>query len=61
MWLAAVLACGPGAVLSHLAAARLWGMRTPRGETSLHVTLVAGRARPPRITIHRTAHLGPPT
>src|SRR3954452_21510460 len=26
-WMAAVLACGPGAVLSHRAAAALWGMR----------------------------------
>jgi very-short-patch-repair endonuclease len=28
-WMAAVLACGPGAVLSHRAAGRLWGI-TPR-------------------------------
>src|SRR3954465_10231812 len=26
-WMAAVLACGPGAVLSHLAAAALWAIR----------------------------------
>ena len=56
-WLAAVLACGPGAVLSHTTAARLWGMWTPRGDAVLHVTLVAGRARPPGITVHRTRHL----
>jgi hypothetical protein len=30
-WLAAVLACGEGAVLSHRSAAALWGLRRPRG------------------------------
>jgi hypothetical protein len=29
-WLAAVLACGPGAVLSHRSAAELWGIHRPR-------------------------------
>lgn len=57
MWLAATLACGPGAVLSHLSAARLWGMRVPYGDRSVHVTLVRGRARPPGVTVHRTRHL----
>ncbi|MGZ6694915.1 MAG: DUF559 domain-containing protein [Solirubrobacteraceae bacterium] len=57
VWLAAVLACGPGAVLSHTAAARLWGMRTPRGDASLHVTLAAGQARPRGVVVHRTRHL----
>jgi hypothetical protein len=28
-WMAAVLACGPGAVLSHRSAAALWGVRNP--------------------------------
>jgi len=28
-WMAAVLACGAGAALSHLAAAAHWGMRAP--------------------------------
>lgn len=28
-WMAAVLACGPGAVLSHRSAAALWGIRAP--------------------------------
>lgn len=28
-WMAAVLACGPGAVLSHRSAAALWGIRPP--------------------------------
>jgi very-short-patch-repair endonuclease len=30
-WLAAVLACGEGAVLSHRSAAALWGLRPPGG------------------------------
>lgn len=30
-WLAAVLFCGPGAVLSHWSAAALWGLRNIRG------------------------------
>ena len=59
VWLAAVLACGPGAVLSHQSAARLWGMRVPWQDKSIHVTLVAGRARPPGIVVHRTRHLTP--
>jgi len=36
-WMAAVLACGPGAVLSHWSAAALWGFRS-HGGGSIHVT-----------------------
>lgn len=36
-WMAAVLACGPGAVLSHWSAAALWGFRSHRGGP-IHVT-----------------------
>lgn len=57
VWLAAVLACGPGAVLSHQAAGRLWGMWVPWQDRSVHVTVTAGRAAPPGITVHRTRHL----
>lgn len=32
-WMAAVLACGPGAVLSHRSAAALWGIRKAASET----------------------------
>ena len=65
-WMAAVLACGPQAVLSHRAAAVLWGMR---GGTWVEVTVPSGR--PPRdgIQVHRaalpaderTTHRGIPT
>jgi very-short-patch-repair endonuclease len=44
-WMAAVLACGDGALLSHRSAAALWGLtRSPRGE--VEVTAPNGRGRP---------------
>jgi very-short-patch-repair endonuclease len=49
-WMAAVLACGEGAVLSHRSAAALWGlMRSPRG--SVDVSAIHGGRRK-GITIH---------
>lgn len=51
-WMAAVLACGPGAALSHASAATLWGLQ--RGDGAL-VDVTArrtGRKRP-GIRIHR--------
>jgi very-short-patch-repair endonuclease len=53
-WLAAVLACGPGAMLSHTAAAALWGMRpVPAGR--IHVTTCrGGRTAPRGIVLHTT-------
>jgi very-short-patch-repair endonuclease len=65
-WMAAVLACGPTAVLSHLAAAALWGIRQSlRSE----VTAAATRTRREGIVVHRgvvrdderTTHRGIPT
>src|SRR5215210_6323095 len=65
-WMAAVLACGPDAVLSYRAAAALWGMR---GGMRVEVTMP--RALRPRrgIEVHRadlpqderTTHRGIPT
>jgi putative AbiEi antitoxin of type IV toxin-antitoxin system/uncharacterized protein DUF559 len=55
-WLAAVLACGPGAALSHRSAAAHWGLlRT--NQTRIDVT--AGRARrgAPGIRLHRARFL----
>jgi very-short-patch-repair endonuclease len=47
---AAVLACGPGAFLSHHSAAAVWGIRPAQAPgTTVHVTVVgreAGRRRP---------------
>jgi len=56
--MAATLACGPGALLSHYPAAVLWGLRPPR-EGPMEVT-VPRRARRSRqgIRVH-TAHLHP--
>lgn len=47
---AAVLACGPGAVLSHFSAAALWGIRT--GWPSVPEVTVAARRRPSGIRVH---------
>lgn len=54
-WWAALLAYGPGAVLSHQSAAILWGIRRPR-RGAIHVTAPSGRQglrRRKGIWIHR--------
>ena len=48
-WMAAVLACGPGAVLSHRAAAALWGIRGGDEDRSHRPT---GRRPRPGIRLH---------
>jgi very-short-patch-repair endonuclease len=68
-WMAAVLASGNGAVLSHLSAAELWGIR-PRvrrrseaggrgGSNAVHVTVpgTAGRKGHDGIVLHRSSTL----
>jgi very-short-patch-repair endonuclease len=65
-WMAAVLACAPGAVLSHHAAAALWGIR--RG-SRIELTVPRGRKAKPGIKLHyanlpddeTTTHEGIPT
>jgi hypothetical protein len=67
-WMAAVLICGPDAVLSHLSAAALWGIRPasafatdsggplrhPRAGSAIHVTVPPHvRHRRPGVTVHR--------
>jgi very-short-patch-repair endonuclease len=55
-WMAAVLACGPAAVLSHDSAAALWGIRP--GPSGLEVSIVSGAKRDPEgITVHRRQSL----
>jgi hypothetical protein len=49
-WMAAVLACGPDAVLSHWSAAALWGFRSHSGGL-IHVT--SPRKSKSRSSIHR--------
>jgi hypothetical protein len=52
---AAVLACGPLAVLSHDSALALWELR--RWERRLEVTLTAGDRRPEGLWVHRSRTL----
>jgi predicted transcriptional regulator of viral defense system len=57
-WLAAVLAAGPNAALSHLAAAKHWQMwrrRVPQ----IDVVVPGDRRQRKGFTIHRTRHLDP--
>jgi hypothetical protein len=59
-WLAAVLACGPGAALSHLSAAAFWDMiRFPSSPIDVIVPSHSGRRKRARITIHRSSTLLP--
>jgi hypothetical protein len=58
-WIAAVMACGRGAVLSHLDAAALWQIYESRG-TSIHVTSTSRSGRKlPGIRAHRVRKLDP--
>jgi very-short-patch-repair endonuclease len=53
VWMAAVLSCGPEAILSHCTAAILWTIRKPRaGQIDVSVPLHVVRRRP-GITAHR--------
>jgi hypothetical protein len=56
-YLAAVMACGSGAVLSHRSAADLWGIRPT--ETRLEVTVAQVSRRTPNVQIHRSRILTP--
>jgi very-short-patch-repair endonuclease len=67
--MAAVLSCGPDAVLSHASAAALWGMLSKRARSSpansrpavTHITVptTAGRATRTGIRVHRSQTLFP--
>lgn len=56
-WLAAVLACGPGAVLSHRDAAELWGLRSSGAAAPIDVTVTRKRAPREGLRLHRTRAL----
>lgn len=59
-WMAAVLACGSGAVLSHRAAGALWRVLGSAPErTDVTVPGGAGRGRRPGIRLHRSVTLLP--
>jgi very-short-patch-repair endonuclease len=58
-WMAAVLAGGRGAVLSHAAAAAHWGLLRPiAGPIDISVPTQAGRRRRRGIRLHRRSTLG---
>jgi Protein of unknown function (DUF559) len=58
-WRAAVLACGPGAALSHVTAAALHGLR-PTDARHIHVTIPCRSTRHhPGIKVHRSTGLTP--
>jgi len=58
-WMAAVLACGPNAALSHTTAAAAWDLR--RAGTTIHVTVPGrgGRQAPRGVRLHRSPTLTP--
>ena len=54
-WMAAVLACGSGATLSHRAAAELWRLLDPaHGEVDITVPTRAGRKQRDGLHVHRS-------
>jgi hypothetical protein len=55
-WMAAVLACGPGAVLSHRSAAACWEL-LPSAASLIDVTAALSRAGVPGIRLHRSRSL----
>jgi very-short-patch-repair endonuclease len=59
LWMAAVLSCGSGALLSHRSAAALWGLLKGAREREIHV-VIPGNAvrRHPGIRAHRRIDLG---
>lgn len=57
-WMAAALACGDGAVVSHRSAAELWDLLKPRGgPIDVSVPSDGGRAKRSGIRLHRRASL----
>jgi very-short-patch-repair endonuclease len=58
-WMAAVLAVGEGAVLSHRSAAALWRVLPPAEVTEVTISGSAGRKRRPGIRLHRSRTLSP--
>jgi very-short-patch-repair endonuclease len=61
-WMAAVLACGDGAVLSHGSAAALWGLLRPiNGPVHVSTPSTSGRSKRRGIHLHRAPSLIPPT
>jgi hypothetical protein len=61
-WMAAVLACGEGAVLSHGSAASLWGLLKPiNGPVHVSVPSTSGRSTRRGLHVHRSPSLAQPS
>jgi very-short-patch-repair endonuclease len=60
-WMAAVLTCGNGAVLSHVSAAALWKLLPDYRPGVVHISIPGdgGRQRRSNIRLHRSSTLGP--
>ena len=59
-WMAAVLSCGPLALLSHRSAGALWGLVRPSREIAVDVVVPQKVVRHrPGIRVHRRTDLGP--
>jgi Transcriptional regulator, AbiEi antitoxin/Protein of unknown function (DUF559) len=56
-WMAAVLACGDGAAISHATAAALWGIRRDQGPIEVSVPRSRTPVRP-GIVVHRRRRIG---
>jgi very-short-patch-repair endonuclease len=62
IWMAALLACGEGAALSHRSAACLWGLLTwTGGRVDVSVPTHGGRAKRVGIRVHRRRSMDPRT
>jgi very-short-patch-repair endonuclease len=61
-WMAAVLGCGEGAVVSHRSAAVLWRLLAPRsGPVHISVPRIGGKSTRGGIRLHRSRTLNPAT
>lgn len=59
-WMAAVLSCGPDALLSHRSAAALWGLVRASREVEFDVIVPTRTVRRrPGVRVHRRSDLGP--
>ena len=58
-WMADVLACGEGALLTEASASMLWGLRSPSRRRTVVLTTKRGRRSPPGIDLRTTRSLSP--
>jgi very-short-patch-repair endonuclease len=58
--MAAVLACGKGAAVSHRSAAVVWHLLSASDDTEIDVAVLRGKGCRPGLRIHRSRQLSPP-